>query len=164
MKLFLDTEWADPIGSELVSLALISEDGAHQFYAERDPLPASPTDFVRHAVYPLLQGGPAAMSDLAMTRALRAFLRGTPGACLFADYPNDLQLLQYVLAGFDLTNDQVQACGPVPEVAMQILASRCIRAGIETWFQDNPGQRARRHHALVDAQALRSAWMACGRR
>lgn len=164
MNLFLDTEWADPIGSELVSLALVSEDGARQFYAERDPLPASPTDFVRHAVYPLLQGGPAAMSDMAMTRALRAFLSATPGACVLADYPNDLQLLQYVLAGFDLVDDQVQACGPVPEVAVQILASSCIRTGIEAWFQDNPSQRARRHHAMVDAQALRAAWMACGRR
>ncbi|MEW2981844.1 hypothetical protein [Stenotrophomonas maltophilia] len=161
MNLFLDTEWADPIGSELVSLALVSEDGAHQFYAERDPLPASPTDFVRHAVYPLLQGGPAAMSDMAMTTALRAFLSATPGVCVLSDYPNDLQLLQYVLAGFDLADDLVQACGPVPAVAVQILASRPIRAGIETWFQDNPDQRARRHHALVDAQALRAAWISC---
>lgn len=163
MLFFLDTEWADPIGSELVSLALISEDGARQFYAERDPLPASPTDFVRHAVYPLLQGGSAAMSDIAMTKALRAFLSATPSSCVLADYPNDLQLLQYVLAGFDLVDDQVQSCGPVPEVAVQILASRRISAGIETWFQDNPGQRARRHHAMVDAEALRAAWVACHR-
>lgn len=99
-----------------------------------------------------------------MTKALRAFLSATPGACVLADYPNDLQLLQYVLAGFDLVDDQVQACGPVPEVAVQILASRRIRAGIEAWFQDNPGQRARRHHAMVDAQALRAAWMASHKR
>ncbi|WP_232310283.1 3'-5' exoribonuclease [Pseudoxanthomonas mexicana] len=44
--LFLDTEWADPTGSELVSLALITEDGIHRFYAERDPLPDVATDFV----------------------------------------------------------------------------------------------------------------------
>ncbi|HBO5248169.1 TPA: 3'-5' exoribonuclease [Stenotrophomonas maltophilia] len=161
MNLFLDTEWADPIGSELVSLALVSEDGARQFYAERDPLPASPTDFVRHAVYPLLQGGSAAMSDIDMTKALRSFLSATPAACVLADYPNDLQLLQYVLAGFDMVDDQAQACGPVPEVAVQILASRRIRAGIESWFQENPSQRARRHHAMVDAQALRAAWITC---
>jgi len=49
MFFFLDTEWADPIGCELVSLALISEYGARHFYAERDPLLASPTDFVRHS-------------------------------------------------------------------------------------------------------------------
>ena len=43
-------------------------------------------------------------------------------------------------------------------------ATEIIRAGIEAWFQDNPSQRARRHHAMVDAQALRAAWTACGRR
>lgn len=37
--LFLDTEWADLVGDELVSLALISEDGRRLFYAERSPLP-----------------------------------------------------------------------------------------------------------------------------
>lgn len=40
MNLFLDTEWADVIGNELMSLALVSEDGRHTFYAERDPLPS----------------------------------------------------------------------------------------------------------------------------
>jgi hypothetical protein len=45
--LFLDTEWADLPGEELVSLALISADGRDQFYAERDPLPSDATDFVR---------------------------------------------------------------------------------------------------------------------
>jgi len=33
--LFLDTEWADAVGAELVSLALISENGQQVFYAER---------------------------------------------------------------------------------------------------------------------------------
>jgi len=32
---FLDTEWADVTGSELVSLALVNEDGDRNFYAER---------------------------------------------------------------------------------------------------------------------------------
>ena len=78
MYFFLDTEWADPIGSELVSLALVSEDGAYRFYAERDLLPTTPTDFVRHVVYPLLERGPAALSDQAMTTGLRAFLGASP--------------------------------------------------------------------------------------
>ncbi|MGH8463499.1 MAG: hypothetical protein ACRER5_05075 [Pseudomonas sp.] len=151
------------MGSELVSIGLVSEDGGHRFYAERAPLPPTPTDFVLHVVYPLLQGGPSSMSDKAMTKALRSFLSATPGACVLADYSNDLQLLQYVLAGFDLVDDHVQACGPVPEVAVEILASGCIRAGIETWFQENPAQRGRRHHAMVDAEALRAAWIACHR-
>lgn len=47
MILFIDTEWADVLASELVSLALVGDCGRYEFYAERDPLPDKPTDFVR---------------------------------------------------------------------------------------------------------------------
>ena len=59
--LFLDTEWADPEGRELVSLALVSQDGEAVFYAERDPLPVNPTGFVKDSVYPLLDRGSVAL-------------------------------------------------------------------------------------------------------
>lgn len=51
VRLFLDTEWADEQGRELVSLALVSEDGQRVFYAERKPLPGWPTDWVSWVVY-----------------------------------------------------------------------------------------------------------------
>ncbi|WP_242733500.1 hypothetical protein [Xanthomonas translucens] len=84
------------MGSELVSIGLVSEDGVHRFYAERAPLPATPTDFVRHVVYPLLQGG---LSSMAMTTGLRAFLGADQAPLVLADYAHDLVLLRYVLAG-----------------------------------------------------------------
>jgi len=59
MRFFLDTEWADTLGSELVSVALVAEDGDF-FYAERDTLPEHPTDFVRQVVYRQLNRGPSA--------------------------------------------------------------------------------------------------------
>ncbi|MFC3656473.1 hypothetical protein FZ025_20265 [Xanthomonas hyacinthi] len=93
MRFFLDTEWADLTGSELVSIALISEDGAHRFYAERDPLPATPTDFVRHMIYPLLQGDPASMSEMAMTTGLHTFLGAATAPLVLADHQNDFRLL-----------------------------------------------------------------------
>jgi hypothetical protein len=34
---FLDTEWADPLAKQLVSLTLVSEDGLYEFYAEIEP-------------------------------------------------------------------------------------------------------------------------------
>lgn len=74
--LFLDTEWADVLGAELVSLAVVSADGRESFYAERDPLPECPTDFVRSAVYPLLDRGSVALSDVEFTTELRQFLCG----------------------------------------------------------------------------------------
>lgn len=37
MDLYLYREWADVLASELVSIALISADGLHVFYAESAP-------------------------------------------------------------------------------------------------------------------------------
>lgn len=158
--LFLDTEWADPTGSELVSLALVSEDGIHRFYAERDPLPDMATDFVRSVVYPLLERGQWRMPDQAMTTGLRAFLAAVADPIVVADYPNDLALLQYVVAGFDLPDDQAAACGPIPKPVM----TRMLKEGatgmlIEDYFAGHPDAAARRHHALIDAEALRMAWL-----
>ncbi|MDZ8056612.1 MAG: 3'-5' exoribonuclease [Aulosira sp. ZfuCHP01] len=158
--LFLDTEWADSAESELVSLALISEDGVHRFYAERDPLPEVATDFVRSVVYPLLDRGKWCMQDQAMTTGLRAFLAAVPEPSVVADYHADLAFLRYVIAGFDLSDDLAIACGPIPRPVM----TRMVKEGalgmlVEDYFAGHPNASARRHHALVDAEALRMAWL-----
>lgn len=161
---FLDTEWADTLGSELVSIGLVSQNGARLFYAERDPLPTSPSDFVRTVVYPLLERESSALGDAQMTQALRHFLYQDPSAVILADYANDLQLLQYVLAGFELPQEQVYHLGPVPSPAMKVLARNgTLDRLIEAWYLAHPDQRRRRHHALVDAHALRGAWLAMSR-
>ncbi|HEY0661300.1 MAG TPA: hypothetical protein VGD21_08300 [Lysobacter sp.] len=159
--LFLDTEWADVIGSELVSIALVSEDGTKEFYAERDPLPPFATDFVRHAVYPRLDRGAAAVSDAAMTAALRRFLATIHQPYVLADYPLDLQLLKYVLGGFDLPDADAAACGPIPSPVMTLMVREgLVTVLIEDWFAAHPNEAKRRHNALIDARALRMAWMA----
>lgn len=158
--LFLDTEWADTADSELVSLALVSEDGIHRFYAERDPLPGVATDFVRSVVYPLLERGKRCMSDTAMTTTLRAFLNSFSDPIILADYATDFALLKYVIDGFDLPEDQAAACGPTPQPVM----TKMVKEGglgmlVEDYFAAHPEAAARRHHALVDAEALRMAWL-----
>lgn len=159
--LFLDTEWADAIGADLVSLALVSEDGRHRFYAERDPLPALTTEFVRDVVYPLLNRGNAALSDAAMTTALRAFLASIPDPYILADFPNDLRLVANVLAGFDLPDSEAQACGPIPRPVMtRMLKDGLTQMVLEDWFEAHPDECRRRHHAMVDACALRKTWLA----
>lgn len=159
--LFLDCEWADVLGAELVSLALVSADGRQRFYAERDPLPESPTDFVRIAVYPLLDRGSAALSDAEFTAELRGFLRGVERPYVLFDYHNDGALLRYALAGFDLPDSEAVACGPIPSpVLTEMLRQGLISVLLEDWFQAHPEASARRHHAAVDAEALRQAWLA----
>lgn len=163
--LFLDTEWADVLGAELVSMALVSADGGHRFYAERDPLPGLPTDFVRVAVYPLLERSDAALSDAAFTTELRRFLCGIEAPYVLFDYHNDAALLRYALAGFDLPGDEASACGPIPSPVMtEMVRDGLIAMLLEDWFQAHPEASARRHHAGVDAEALRQAWLAASGR
>ncbi len=160
--LFLDCEWADVLGAELVSLALVSADGERRFYAERDPLPEQPTDFVRAVVYPLLDRGAVALPEVEFTTELRRFLCDTPAPCVLFDYPNDGALLRYAIAGFDLPDLDADACGPYP---LQLVTTKLAKEGLiatllEDWFQAHPAAAARRHHSLVDAEALRQAWCA----
>jgi len=118
MNLFLDTEWADPQGQQLVSLALISECGEHVFYAERDPLPMTPTGFVRNVVYPLLDRGRHAMDDRLFTTRLRRFLSGMDHPCPIFDHGGDAVLLQHALAGFNLPSAEAESCGPIPRATL----------------------------------------------
>lgn len=159
--LFLDTEWADVLGADLVSLALVSADGSQRFYAERDPLPECPTDFVRVAVYPLLERGSAALSDAAFTTMLRRFLGGIERPFVLFDYPNDGALLRYALAGFELPDAEASSCEPIQSpVVTEMIRDGLMTRLLEAWFQSHPDAAARRHHAAVDAEALRQAWLA----
>ena len=94
-----------------------------------------------------------------MTTGLRAFLAAAPEPVILADYPNDLSLLRHVLDGFDLPDDQAAACGPVPRpILTHMLKDGATWMLVEDYFSSYPEQRARRHHAAVDAEALRAAW------
>lgn len=154
MELFLDCEWADLLASELVSIALVSGDGQRIFYAERDPLPVDPTPWVRSVVYPLLERGVSAMTDASMTLAIRQFLASFETPRIHYDFGPDRGLCQFVIDGFDVVNP----VGPVPG---NIEWHRCdgFRKAIETWWSAHPSVIARRHHALMDAMALRAAYL-----
>ena len=152
MRLFLDSEWANDALRELVSLALISEDGQYVFYAERDPLPDMPSSFVRESVYPLLNRGQAAMTESAMTHALRSSLEPLGDCEIFADAQLDFSMLSRVWNGRDRTP-------PGPPFRTRLAREGNLMPSVEHHFELNPDQRALRHHALVDAMALRSAWI-----
>jgi hypothetical protein len=158
MLLFLDCEWADAHGHELVSLGLVSEDGQHRFYAEVSPLPQEPNDFVRQVVYPLLEHGFAARQKDDFTRDLRAFLSRFPDAFVLFDYATDGVLLRDALLGFDLPEAVLAKLGPLPQTNLTLVARDEVRRLIEQYFQARPEAARRRHHAGVDADALRWAF------
>ncbi|TLY50607.1 MAG: hypothetical protein E6K53_09895 [Gammaproteobacteria bacterium] len=161
MNLFLDTEWADAEGTQLVSLALVSEDGEHVFYAERDPLPSNPTQFVRDVVYPLLDRANKALDDCLFTTRLRQFLSRFEAPLVIYDVTTDVDLLKRALTGFDLTDAEVARSGPIPNThTAEISENGMIKMMIEDWFDSHSDARLMRHHARVDAQAFRMAWLA----
>lgn len=157
--LFLDTEWSDDKGVELVSLALVGDDGLRRFYAERNPLPKNPTDFVKSVVYPLLEGGGSAMSGQEITLKLRSFLMSVSEPSV-TYYPNDLALLKLAISGFHLPAYEEVFCGPSPRPVMTTMLKEG-RMGmiVEEYFASHPESAVRRHNALVDAEALRCAWL-----
>lgn len=154
-RLFLDTEWADAAGSQLISLALVSEDGKHRFYSEVDPLPKQPTDWVSAVVYPLLQHGYAARQKPDFTRDLRAFLTRFDAPMVLFDHVTDGMFFGRALAGFDLPASVIDKLGPVSSVTTTLIQDEGVRDRIEAYFREHPDQVRRRHHAGVDAEALR---------
>lgn len=152
--LFLDTEWADVAGSELVSIALISDDGRHRFYAECAQLPETPTKFVAETVYPLLERGSSAMDERALSDALGAFFDSVGSVYVLADYPNDVRLLRSAFAG-----GGSDANLPSTVITTVMDKEGSTAEWVEAWFRERPALAASRHHAMVDAQALRMAWL-----
>lgn len=151
--LFLDCEWADVLASQLVSIGLVSSDLRHVFYAERDPLPFEPMPFVRVAVYPLLERGKAAMSDTLLTRRLRTFLAAIPSPLIGYDSPHDHALCQFVLDGMDEPEPEGPTLSSLRWRHLELDMAR------ERWWRDHPEHQPQRHHARVDALALRGAWL-----
>lgn len=153
-RLFLDTEWQNDATRELVSLALVGE--RVEFYAERDPLPTAPSSFVARVVYPLLNRGEFAAHDEEFARRLRAFLgnfRSPPQ--IVADATIDFTLLRHALNGFGK-----DIAGSVPKWRPAHVQGGHVMQGIELYFRKNSEANARRHHALVDAKALKWAYEA----
>lgn len=153
MRLYLDTEWQNDTARELVSLALVSQDGQHRFYAERDPLPGSPSRFVSEVVYPLLERGTAALPDPEFSAGLRAFLARFETALILADSHLDFELLSYALNGFGRSG-----LGEVPRYRPMLVTFGDVQMRLEDYFEARAEAMARRHHAMVDAEALRWAF------
>lgn len=97
MRFFVDTEFTDFIDCDLISVAVVAEDG-REFYGERSDFDrAACSEFVRAAVLPQLGQPPGrSFTRDALRIALLAWLEqfaGTPYRALCFDYAGDWELL-----------------------------------------------------------------------
>lgn len=93
------------------------------------------------------------MPDTLLTRRLREFIATIPNPVIVYDSPHDRALCQFVLDGMDEPAPE----GPEPS---GIVWKRLeLDAARERWWREHPGHQPQRHHARVDALALRGAWL-----
>ncbi|BDU16682.1 hypothetical protein [Lysobacter auxotrophicus] len=92
------------------------------------------------------------MDGSTLREALWTFLTSNAPAYVLADYPNDVRLLRSAVAG-GTTEGQLRS--GISTTAMD--KEGRTAEWVEAWFRSRPILAARRHHAMIDAQALRMA-------
>jgi hypothetical protein len=156
MLIFIDTEFTDFVQIDLISIALVAEDG-REFYAERtDYRHEDCNDFVRAAVVPMLgRVAGAACTRTELTSRLRAWFEtlAEPATLVF-DYSTDRDLLVDAFLGDDFD-------APPANVGTQLLLGE---VGADPVYQAALNRAYApswpRHHALADARAMRAGYRA----
>jgi hypothetical protein len=155
MLVFLDTEFTDFVQIELISIALVSEDG-REFYAERTDFRRDDcSEFVRLAVLPVLgRVSDSACTQKQLTERLRFWFDTLPEpAILIFDYSSDWELLVDALQGEDSMPTLSNVDGQLL-LAAEIISSLVYQKALNTTFSPEWP----RHHALADARAMRAGF------
>lgn len=153
MLIFLDTEFTDFIDCELIAIGMVSEDGKHEFYAERTDYDTSTcSDFVREAVIPHLGKIPgAACSRSDLSQRLWSWFASLPGQVQIAtESTTDRDLLWDALGEGLPDNLEPSVFDLRPwfeEVSFNTAVAR---------YHEEPGRPW--HHALHDAKAHCAGW------
>ncbi|WP_051710387.1 3'-5' exoribonuclease [Andreprevotia chitinilytica] len=154
MLIFLDTEFTDFIDCELISIGMVSEDGAHIFYAERSDYRRDwANEFVKGTVLPYLYKRPEAICTRTELQArLWAWFTTLPRHVQIAcDSQQDQDLLWDAFGeGLPANLDRKSY-----ELA-QLIDTTVFHKAICDYQAKHGGW----HHALHDAQANRAGWLA----
>jgi hypothetical protein len=142
MRYFLDTEFTSFDDCQLISLAIVGEDG-REFYAECSNFEHSLcSDFVKATVLPQLGQFPGrSMPFLQIRQELTEWLSAIPikpKPVLCVDFVGDLTLLSHVVGG-ELPRGWKE----------ELVAGRIDQERLENYFEAHGGA----HHALHDARA-----------
>ena len=154
MLLFLDTEYTGlgQVHPKLLSLAIVPEDGRHEFYVELSDTWRLDdcTEFVRREVLPLLNG-PCRTTAQARDELRGWFANSARQVQVACDSQTDFQFLLDLLGSPRPSNPA--ACHfDLPPLIDTTIYDRTVA---EYYKTDN-----RLHHALADARAYRMGWLA----
>jgi hypothetical protein len=138
LDIFMDAEF-NGFGGELISIALVCEDG--QEWYEVVEIPAEPHPFVEQHVLPVLGKEPIGRDRFA--QSLAAFLASVPEPVIIADWPDDIRCLCDGLGQFGSGMRFRLGCTLVLLPEKPLCALQTV------------------HNALLDARALR-LWHAEG--
>lgn len=154
LTIFLDCEFTDFINIDLVSIALVCEDG-REFYAERSDFRREEcSEFVRIAVLPFLGLVPgAAMTREALSVKLRAWLAGLPDIVIACDSTHDRDLFCDAI-------DYEAVPNVVGWINLNSLPEETAKAFNEASSRYHSQAGHPWHHALHDARAHRAGWLA----
>lgn len=146
-RYFVDTEFTDFLDCQLISVAIVSEDGL-EFYGERSDFTLNAcSEFVRAAVLPQLGQFPErSMPAERLRDELRAWLTSVPTKpkpILCFDYQGDYDLV------YDLLDGEMPGGWKFEHVGNRLNPER-----MEAYFRQHGG----RHHALHDARANQQAY------
>lgn len=161
MDVFFDTEFTSLDKRNgyrfLISIGCVAEDG-REFYAELSDTWNSDlcSLFVIETVLPLLEGRAHAMTEAQLATNLKEWIEGLTerAVTLRTDQPAfDWPFIHELFDFYGWPRNLRKRCGTIffEEKRQQ----RRYQDGLEKYWKNNATQR---HHALVDAKSLFSAW------
>ncbi|MEJ6002752.1 hypothetical protein [Paucibacter soli] len=163
MKVFVDTEFTDFKNPLMLSAGLVAENGA-EFYLEvsAPKVHAKASPFVQDIVLPQFGQHPATVvTDYAQAgEALAQFLISLDGELvLCADYPTDLYLVVDALQKSALF-DELRSRLSVLDIAKIVTGDENSDRWAEAFDKHERSMKLLRHHALLDARALKDVYQA----
>lgn len=157
MLVFLDTEFTDFVRPDLISIALVAEDG-REFYAERTDYHRDACNtFVRETVLPVLgRVRGATCSRAVLTQRLHDWFAQLPEpATIIYDFGSDWLLLVDAMRVSAYRNPPANFGKPLHLESSSITHPIFERAQNRIYTQDWPP-----HHALADARGLMAGYRA----
>ena len=150
MRLFLDTEFTSPETKQLISVGIISEDGQHSFYAELNDYDESLCNrFVRENVLPRLEH--KGMSRDKLARILHEWFATLPRRVFFScDSYTDVKLV------LDILGERPRNLIENWLDLRSLIDTTVYHNAVEAYHTQNKPW----HHALHDAAAHRTGWLA----